>query len=659
MINAQIPCSARVADYHVPEDLIPRWQQTVNLMAQMYEVPAGLIMRVHPTQIEVFTASHNDGNPYEPGELANLQTGLYCETVMEQRDQLSVPNALEDPLWDHNPDIALGMICYLGVPLFWPDGTIFGTICVLDRQHREFPSSYKELLWQFKQIIEADLCLMHELQQSEQMRVELQKATEAAESASQAKSLFLANMSHELRTPLSAILGFAQLIHRSPVLDRQQRENLDIIRRSGEHLLSLINNVLDLSKIEAGRMTLNETHCNLDELLNDLEDMFQMRATDRRLKLVFTRDPNLPRYIITDAVKLRQVLINLLNNALKCTSEGSVWLRVKQHTVPDETTQSLGQSRTRLIFEVEDTGSGIPAEQHEAIFEAFTQLQDGLHSHEGTGLGLTISRQFAQLMQGNLIVQSTVGVGSTFIFDPLVTVVNPAVLPVINTHRHIIGLAEHQPVYRILIVDDRWTNRHLLMQLLGPLGFLLREASNGQEALDIWQTWQPHLIWMDMRMPVMDGYEATRHIKATTSGQATAVIALTASTIEEERAVILSTGCDDFVRKPFTHEQILAMIEKHLGVQYLYDEPVAQPPAETVMTNITPADIARLPAALRASLEQALLRTAPATIHQIMQHIAIYDPAIARALTAMAHDFEYSSMLHLLSQAYQHDGAIQ
>jgi CheY-like chemotaxis protein len=355
--------------------------------------------------------------------------------------------------------------------------------------------------------------------------------------------------------------------------------------------------------------------------------MFKLKADDKRLLLVCDRAPDVPRYIHTDEVKLRQILINLLNNAIKFTSEGGVSLRVGlgknltpqppslpgkgEHYSPlhpsrsplkGERTQdeafysregqgegfSTNTPTANLSFEVEDTGAGIAPEEIDGIFEAFVQSQTGKQAQEGTGLGLPISRKFVQMMGGEMTVSSIVGRGTTFKFNITVGVVDATDIEGKKPTRRVIALATqrcanepNQPRYRILIVDDRYDNRQLLIKLLNPLGFELREASNGQDAIALWETFEPHLIWMDMRMPVMDGYEATKQIKATTKGQATAIIALTASILEEERAVVLSAGCDDFLRKPFRESDIFEAMHKHIGVRYIYDEPTA-PTASTV-----------------------------------------------------------------------------
>ena len=501
----------------------------------------------------------------------------------------------------------------------------------------------------------------------------MREAKEAAEAANRAKSTFLATMSHELRSPLNAILGFSQLLTRSRSLNPEQQESVSIIKRSGEHLLTLINNVLDLSKIEAGRTPLNEQNFDLYRLLDDLEDMFYLRAQEKHLQLICDRTSDIPQFVRTDEVKLRQILINLLNNAIKFTELGLVSVRVErmlkvgklESWKVEESNLSTCQSANLptyqppnlppviLHFEVSDTGIGIPPEELENIFEAFVQTQIGKASPEGTGLGLAITRQFVRLMGGDITVSSQVGCGSTFRFNLPVHVVDAINVEVSKQPtRRVIALEANQPFYRILIVDDRWENRHLLLKMLRPLGFELQEASNGIEALEIWESWQPHLIWMDMRMPVMDGYEATQQIKATTKGQATAVIALTASILEEERAVVLSAGCDDFVRKPFHDAEIFDTMSKHLGVRYIYDESTDwntshQKDAE-MQKALTSQGIAALPLNLLTELNQAATCIDMEKVDSVISEIHNHNRSLAEGLAQLAADFKYDEILTLI-----------
>lgn len=474
---------------------------------------------------------------------------------------------------------------------------------------------------------------------------ELAIAKEKAEVANQAKSTFLANMSHELRSPLNAILGFSQLMTRSQTLNTEQQENVGIITRSGEHLLTLINNVLDLSKIEAGRITLNEKNFDLYRLLDDLEEMFQLKADDKHLQLIFEHTNDVPQYVRTDEVKLRQIVINLLNNALKFTQEGGVSVRVFS-------SQEKNTNTAQLLFEVEDTGLGIASDELETLFEAFVQTKTGKEAEEGTGLGLPITRQFVKLLGGEITVSSQIRHGTIFKFDIAVSVVDKSEIETKKPTRRVIALEPNQPRYRILIVDDKSTNRQLLIKLLNPLGFELLEASNGQEAIEIWEKNSPHLIWMDMRMPVIDGYEATKRIKGTTKGQATAIIALTASVFEEERAVVLSAGCDDFIRKPFREADIFDTMNKHIGVSYIYED---QSQGDSVKTEnigesvLTAAAIAALPVELVANLKQAILNVNLKLIITLIEQIREDNPAVATEIKNCIDNFEYKKVLNLIN----------
>ena len=282
------------------------------------------------------------------------------------------------------------------------------------------------------------------------------------------------------------------------------------------YLLTLINNVLDFAKIEAQKTTLNEKDFDLYQLLDDLEAMLHLRAVNAGLELIFNRGDNLPRYIYGDGVKLRQVLLNLLGNAIKFTSEGEVILNVNANPQTSEVFKTSEVSIYTLDFSISDTGKGISPTELNKLFEAFSQTESGRESQEGTGLGLVISRQFVQLMGGDITVESELGKGTTFNFSIQVKLGQETINNENSLEQKVLGLAPNQPTYKILTVDDKPINCQLLMRLLEPLGFEVKLASNGQEAIEIWEEWQPNLIFMDMRMPIMDGYEATKYTEGVT-----------------------------------------------------------------------------------------------------------------------------------------------
>ncbi|MBD2579148.1 response regulator [Oscillatoria sp. FACHB-1406] len=443
-----------------------------------------------------------------------------------------------------------------------------------------------------------------------------QVALEDAAIANQAKSQFLAKMSHELRTPLNAILGFTQVMNRDVTLSSQHREYISIINRSGQHLLELINDVLEMSKIEAGQETLNEKSIDLYELLASLEAMLGFKARAKGLALNFHLSPEVPQYIRIDESKLNQVLINLIGNALKFTEVGRVELYIEWQS------ESKNESVPLLTCKVCDTGTGISSDEMKQLFKAFEQTESGRRSMEGTGLGLAISQQFVRLMGGTMSVQSEVNRGSTFSFQVRAPESSQEEVQQSVQQKRIIGLEPGQPDYRILIAEDVLENRRLLVDILESLGFQVRAVENGKECLSVWNAWQPQLILMDMQMPVLDGYEATRTIKGSPEGKDTVIIAITANAFEEERVDILNAGCDEVMRKPFQEEVLLEKIAERLHICYLYAEEEPIPPAPlSISLDLTEKAIQIMPKSWIDRLNDAAISVDEERIFRLIEEI--------------------------------------
>ena len=469
---------------------------------------------------------------------------------------------------------------------------------------------------------------------------ERKRYEQSLQQANRAKTVFLANMSHEIRTPMNAILGFSQLMLRDQDLTPRQCQYLETINRSGEHLLALINDILEMSKIEAGRTTLNPSTFDLLVLLKDLEMMFRVRTDEKKLSFSVEKIGAVPQYIVTDVNKLRQVFINVLGNAIKFTEQGGIALRMRA--------DRQGTDGPQLRVEIEDTGPGISPEEQVKLFRQFEQTKTGQQAGTGTGLGLAISREFVRLMGGAITVNSQVGKGSVFVIHLPLMVGEAQAVQAKDTPRQVLRLRPGQATCRVLIADDIEDNRQLLAQFLAPVGFEVRLATNGAKAVQEFEQWRPHLILMDFRMPVMDGREAIHRIRAMAGGADTKIIVVTASAMDENRQELMAIGADDFISKPFREVELFQKIHAHVGVEYLYAEhPTAAAQEEAV--ELTPESLAGWPQDLIDPMREAVITADLDQLLARIREVEARDPRIAQGLRRLAEGFRYQQLLDLFS----------
>jgi signal transduction histidine kinase/CheY-like chemotaxis protein len=472
------------------------------------------------------------------------------------------------------------------------------------------------------------------------------QAHAAAEQANQTKTEFLANMSHELRTPLNAILGFSRMMARECENCSYNGRNLHIVIRSGEHLLALINDVLDMSRIEVGKVALDEQSIDLFEVLEDVGMLIRQRAEEKDLRYRHEIDPGLHPYVCVDASKLRQILFNLLDNAIKYTEHGEVVLRARTSPMPE--------GDVHLYLEVEDTGRGIPAHQLERIFDKFEQVGKVEDHKAGTGLGLAISRSYAELLRGRIGVTSVEGKGSCFSVDLLLQSVSKPPLKDAPRQLSPPSLPPGSVAYRMLIVDDKPADRLLLRHILEAVGLQVFEAANGEQGVAQCQLCQPDIVWMDLRMPYMDGYQATQQIRAAGGGLACKIIAVSAAVFDEDRKKTRDAGCDGFLHKPYRDADVYRLLEEHLSPSFTRQIAWRPADASAKKRHLQASDLEELPTAYRQQLCTSVIEGDIAALQALLQARQAQHPHVVAELLEMVHQYRLEQMVDLLTAPAKH-----
>lgn len=580
----------KVAEATSPVTGTDYFGKLVQSLATAFEVRYALISRcTDETNTRVRTLAFWNGDEFgENFEYA--LSGTPCDRVIcgetvrhTEHLQALYPNDLDL--------VSIDAQSYLGVPLFDGEGRVIGHLAVIDDKpmpdrasdHSMFNifatragaelerNRSAEALKQAHDHLErrveertaalsrANRHLQNEISERAVIEEKLQIAKEAAEASNIAKSRFLANMSHELRTPLNAILGYAQILIRDKSLSREQSHGVATIERSGGHLLALIDDVLSLSKIEAGKLGIVSKEYRLSTFLQNVMDIASVRAEQKGIEFLLETSDALPVSIFGDERATRQILLNLIGNAIKFTDDGSVTFRISVKYLPD--------GIVKLRFTIVDTGVGIPPDQLEEIFQPFYQLEHTNRLDEGTGLGLAISRNLAELMGARIEVNSTFGEGSTFSFDLAAPM--RAKKQSFEQNSRVVGYEGNRR--RVLIVDDGADNRSVLKSLLEPLGFETAEAADGRAAVGKVREWRPDVVLMDLVMPIMDGFAATGEIKRMQEVETPVVIALSASAFDHDQQESSAAGCDDFIPKPVRVDDLLEKLRKHLGLRWIID----------------------------------------------------------------------------------------
>ena len=627
-------------------DLRAALELTTRALAELFDTFQCSITLLNETRDALIVVAQYSSRPDQPsvvGAAIPLSGNARTRQVIDTGKPIYVPDVQNDPLTMPETRRLLqkaGVYSHMILPLL-ARGELIGTIGIdIDRPDKHFTPDDIRLA----EIVTGQIASVIA---NARLLDEREEAARAAEAANKAKSVFLANMSHELRTPMNAILGFAQLLQRDPSLTENQREKLSTIARSGEHLLTLINDVLEMSRIEAGQTVINPVDFDLRQLLNNVISMFSGAAQEKQLTLSLRASTDLPQYVHADRGKLQQILVNLVGNAVKFTETGSVTVSAWREKEQYNTQLFPEQAATcRLAFTVIDTGPGIPQEEIEKIFEPFVQAKSKMQ-HRGSGLGLAISRHFVTLMGGEMRVESIPGKGAAFTFYIQAAVAND-VAPS-DKPAPVIALRPDQPAYRILVVEDNKTNLRLLEETLSSVGLTVRGAEDGRTGVNLARAWRPHLVIMDITLPGMDGLEATWRIKEETPN--IPVIVLTARAFTQDREAAFAAGCDAFMTKPVDMAALFQKIGQLTGAQFVYETDGAESgetAASATTASLTPERLAGLSPEIRQGLYEAAVIADRPGINRLIDQIQTEDDALAEALRELARAFQFDRLAALV-----------